>query len=320
MGLCASRGLEQTDGLRKPIRPRWATVAPTILSKLRTGRSIESHLRRAPQLTFRRFGHTTVVTIGVCGFLNASVLAQSARETVTPLPKPSGTFAIGTATVYLTDSTRRDVDLPDGRPITVQLWYPATGDGPVARYLVERSLLASMLRNDYYGIDTTALRAWGTLATHAHIDASPVRGKHPLIAFSVGLGVARANYTSIAEELASFGYAVVLVESPLQGYMVLPNDREVIDTAGRFGETAAHRQGVTDWAKDILVRARCAAGRAGASRGDKRRQVHRLVSHWRRRTLVRRTGRDRRVRNGCTRSRVRRHGRRRRGSRQTAAR
>jgi dienelactone hydrolase len=108
-----------------------------------------------------------------------------------------------------------------------------------------------MLRNDYYGIDSTALREWGALRTHAHSDAPPATGKHPLVAFSVGLGVARANYTSLAEELASHGYIVALVESPLQGYMVLPNAREVSDTADRFGEPVAHRRGVTDWSKDI---------------------------------------------------------------------
>jgi dienelactone hydrolase len=153
--------------------------------------------------------------------------------------------------VYLTDSTRHSVDLPNARPITVQLWYPSSHSGPLARYLFENALPASMLRNDYYGIDSTALRTWATITTHSHVDAPPVAGKHALIAFSVGLGVARANYTSVAEELASHGLIVALVESPLQGFMVLPNGREVMDTAGRFGDIAAHRRGVTDWAKDI---------------------------------------------------------------------
>ena len=110
---------------------------------------------------------------------------------------------------------------------------------------------ASLLRNDYYGVDSTALREWGAVRTHSHTDAAPTTGTHPVVAFSVGLGVARANYTSIAEELASHGYIVALVESPLQGFMVLPNDREVMDTAGRFGAATGHRRGVADWSKDI---------------------------------------------------------------------
>src|SRR5690348_12531996 len=108
-----------------------------------------------------------------------------------------------------------------------------------------------MLRTDYYGIDSAALRAWGALRTHSRTDAPVASGTHPLVAFSVGLGVARANYTSIAEELASHGYVVALVESPRQGYMLLPNGREVIDTAGTYGEAAMHRRGVADWAQDV---------------------------------------------------------------------
>ena len=167
------------------------------------------------------------------------------------MPKPTGSFAVGTSVAYFTDSARHNPDLPSGRPITVQLWYPSSGSGPIARYLFETPLPASMLRSDYYGIDSAALRTWATVRTHSHIDAPPASGKHPLVAFSVGLGVARANYTSIAEELASHGFIVALVESPLQGYMVLPNAREVMDTAGRYGDPTGHRQGVADWSKDI---------------------------------------------------------------------
>ncbi len=82
--------------------------------------------------------------------------------------------------------------------------------------------------------------------------AHPVaRGKFPLIAFSVGQGVIRASDTSITEELASHGYIVALVESPLQGEMVLPSGREISDSAGRFGDPASHVRGVASWSRDI---------------------------------------------------------------------
>jgi dienelactone hydrolase len=187
---------------------------------------------------------------------HSSALAQQAtRETVSPLPKPTGKSAVGTAIVYLTDSARRDADFPNGRPINVQLWYPASSSaGPVAPYLADPGLAAAMLRNQYYGVDSAALRAWSLLSTNSRRDVPPAAGKHALIAFSVGLGVSRANYTSIAEELASHGMIVVMVESPLQGFMVVPNgsaEKEVFDSTGRYGETAAHRRGVAAWAKDI---------------------------------------------------------------------
>ena len=182
----------------------------------------------------------------------SQALAQQFKETVRPLPKPTGASPVGTTIVYFTDSARRDADFTDGRPINVQLWYPASSSaGAVAPYLADRGLGESLLRNQYYGVDSAALRAWARLSTHSHRDAEPASGKHALIAFSVGLGVARANYTSIAEELASHGMVVAMVESPLQGFMVAPNGKDVFDSTGRYGDTAAHRQGVAAWAKDI---------------------------------------------------------------------
>ena len=202
-------------------------------------------------MTVHTARRTSTITTILCLVLSSGLLAQSQKEVVAPLPEPSGAFAIGTTVAYLTDTARRDPDLRDGRPITLQLWYPATSNGPLAPYLVEPALPASMLRNQYYGIDSSALIAWRSVRTHSKLDVSPTKGTHPLVAFSVGLGVARANYTSIAEELASHGYIVALVESPLQGYMVLPNGGEVMDTSGRFGTPAGHRRGVADWSKDI---------------------------------------------------------------------
>jgi dienelactone hydrolase len=187
----------------------------------------------------------------LAGLLAATTVAQSPKETVSPLPKPTGTLAVGTTVAYLTDSSRKDADFPTGRPINLQFWYPAAAPaGATAGYVADSGLLASLLRNQYYGVDSAALLAWGKLATHSHLDALPLGGTHPLVAFSVGLGVARANYTSIAEELASYGYIVALVESPLQGFMVRDH-REVLDAIGRFGEAPAHRQGVASWSKDI---------------------------------------------------------------------
>jgi alpha-beta hydrolase superfamily lysophospholipase len=203
-------------------------------------------------LTVRSAGRAGCTIASLTAVLAATAVAQSPKETVSPLPKPTGALAVGTTVAYLTDSSRKDAEFSTGRPINVQLWYPAAAAaGATAGYLADSGLLASYLRNQYYGVDSAALLAWGKLPTHSHLDTPPLGGTHPLVAFSVGLGVARANYTSIAEELASYGYIVALVESPLQGFMVRPDHREVLDTIGRFGEAPAHRQGVASWSKDI---------------------------------------------------------------------
>jgi dienelactone hydrolase len=170
---------------------------------------------------------------------------------VAPLPAPHGKFTVGTAVAYLNDTTRRDSTLPEGRPITVQLWYPALKGKSLAPYLYEAALPAALLSSGYYGADSATLREWSRARTHSYVNADPVNGRFPLIAFSVGLGVIRANYTSIAEALASDGYIVALVESPLQGFMALPSGKIVSDTAGITAQPEGHRAGVRQWSRDI---------------------------------------------------------------------
>jgi dienelactone hydrolase len=168
-----------------------------------------------------------------------------------PLPAPHGKFTVGTAVVYATDTARRDSTLPEGRPITLQLWYPALKEKSLAPYLVESGLSAALVRTGYYGADSATIREWSRARTHSYENADPKEGSFPLIAFSVGLGVIRANYTTIAEALASDGYIVALVESPLQGFMALPSGEIVSDTIGITGEPAGHRAGVRQWTRDI---------------------------------------------------------------------
>lgn len=174
------------------------------------------------------------------------------RETVRPLPAPTGAALLGTTVAYLRDSTRTEPGFAAGRPVTVQLWYPASrSTARLAPYLYERTLGAVLLRDDYYGVDSAALRKWATLRTHARIGAAPSGARHPLVVLSVGQGLIRANYTALAEDFASHGYVVALVDSPLQGLMVLPDGRVVSDTLDAFATPAALRVAVSQWSRDI---------------------------------------------------------------------
>ncbi|HJR54533.1 MAG TPA: hypothetical protein VJ982_12575 [Gemmatimonadota bacterium] len=177
--------------------------------------------------------------------------AQVPQEAVAPLPEP-GPGAAGTAVAYLVDESRADAEFSAGRPITLQLWYPAdASDRHMAPYLFEPDLGAMLLRIGYYGIDSLALREWARLSTHSRIDAPVASGTHPLLTLSVGLGVVRANYTSIAEALAARGYVVALVESPYMGAMSLPDGAEIVDTIGLVNEPSAHRAAVEAWSRDV---------------------------------------------------------------------
>lgn len=200
---------------------------------------------RSPLLTAAALALLTTIP------LPAQAPAPTRPDVVRPLPRPAGRFRVGTTVVYLTDSARADSDYPSGRPITLQLWYPATRPSAArARYLIETGL-DSVLLGGYYGVDSGALHAWSALRTSAGLDAAAASGRHPLLTFSVGLGVIRANYTSLAEAMASGGYVVALVESPGAGLMVRPGGYVVQDTTSRLETPAFHRAAVAAWAGDV---------------------------------------------------------------------
>jgi len=173
-------------------------------------------------------------------------VAHAEPETMLPLPSPGK--PIGTRIAYLLAPP--DSAFPKGRPVTIQLWYPTTTKGKKARYLADRGLDRALVDNGYYGIDSTTLKAWSKLTTHSVLNARPATGRYPLVTFSVGLGVIRANYTTLAEEIASRGAIVALVESPLAGLMVR-DDRVVMDTTADLERPDVHRARVHQWADDV---------------------------------------------------------------------
>src|SRR5262245_36539461 len=114
------------------------------------------------------------------------------------LPAPTGPQSVGTRILYLSDGRRSSPDKDGaGRPVVVQLWYPAepgSGTGP-APYFPAPALLELMVDLGYYGQPVDAIRSWGELDTHARLDADfAAGGPFSVLLFSHGLGCARASY------------------------------------------------------------------------------------------------------------------------------
>src|SRR4030095_474842 len=97
------------------------------------------------------------------GMLPLLVLAIAGPEIV--LPKPSGAFAVGTTVRYLADGARKDERFPAGRPITLQLWYPAAAGSEAGRapYLVEDGLARVLDEQGYYEVEPERIAAWAKL-------------------------------------------------------------------------------------------------------------------------------------------------------------
>ncbi|MFI7414953.1 alpha/beta hydrolase family protein [Streptomyces sp. NPDC049627] len=170
-------------------------------------------LALGPALTLPAVGaeSPSAAAASVASESSASSAAVSAR-----LPRPTGTHAVGRTTLHLVDQDRPDPWVPSAgaRQLMVSLYYPArpgTG-GPTAAYMtLEEARHLLELRNVAVPPETiSGVRTW------AHTDARPAPGRFPLVVLSPGFTLPRATLTGLAEDLASRGYVVALVDHPYE--------------------------------------------------------------------------------------------------------
>jgi len=106
-------------------------------------------------------------------------------------PFARGPFPVGVRTVELARGTR---------PLPAELWYPAT-DEYAGQDVAETT-------RDRYELIPGFPFVW----QDAVRDATPRRGRHPLVAFSHGYGGHRRQSTFLCTHLASHGYVVAAVD------------------------------------------------------------------------------------------------------------
>jgi pimeloyl-ACP methyl ester carboxylesterase len=143
----------------------------------------------------------------------------AATAAAPPLAEPTGPYAIGTTELHLVDEDRADPWFPEeDRQLMVSMWFPTEDQGRTAPYMTagESAVFVDQLR-----IDAPA-DYFASVETNAVADADPLRGKLPLVMLSPGWSFPRATLTSLAEELASQGYAVAAVGHNYEAPMTLP--------------------------------------------------------------------------------------------------
>jgi dienelactone hydrolase len=165
----------------------------------------------------------TAAAVGAAALLGALPSAQA--ETAGPqapsieLAEPTGPFRVGTTTLHMVDEDRADPWFPDeDRQLMVSMWYPTRDRGEAAPYMTAEE---SAVFVDQLGVDAPA-DYFATVATNAVAEADPVRGTLPLVMLSPGWSFPRATLTSLAEELASRGYAVAAIGHNYEAPMSLP--------------------------------------------------------------------------------------------------
>lgn len=140
-----------------------------------------------------------------------SVSAATADVHLT-LPRPTGPHAIGLSALDLVDSHRQDPWVPSVGPrqLMVSVFYPARpGTGAPAPYMTTQEA-ALLLQKQVPGAGIppgtlSGARSW------ARTGARPALGRFPLLVLSPGFTLPRTTLTSLAEDLASRGYVVALV-------------------------------------------------------------------------------------------------------------
>ncbi|MGW4381223.1 alpha/beta hydrolase family protein [Kitasatospora sp. NPDC004531] len=143
------------------------------------------------------------------------------------LPRPTGPFAVGRDVVHLVDRGRPDPWVPGAgaRELMVSMYYPArAGSGTSAPYMTtEEARLLLSAKAPGAGLPPEALAATGTWARDG---ARPVGGRFPLVLLSPGFTFPRAAFSGIAEDLASRGYVVALIDHTYESTGVtLPDGR-----------------------------------------------------------------------------------------------
>jgi dienelactone hydrolase len=169
------------------------------------------------------------------------------------LPEPTGPCPVGTASLYLNDTSRPDPWAAgvNTRELMVSLWYPATpSDGRRARYMTPAESELQLASRGITGVPRDAL---STVATNAVSDATPAGRQRalPVVVLSPGFTSSRSTLTALAEDLASHGYVVAGIDHTYESFATAFPDGRVTTCLAR----AAPRRGRGFWEKVVTGRA-----------------------------------------------------------------
>jgi len=150
----------------------------------------------------------------------------------TTLPTPAGPFAVGRMMYAWSDAAQVDTLAPQPgtkRELLAWIWYPAAPPRP--SQIIDDYMPASWRRAMESGVLLTLLtRDLSRVHAHSIRDAevSPEQHSYPVVLMRTGGAALTADYTSLAEDLASHGYVVVGFDAPYRSWVVVFPDGRVI--------------------------------------------------------------------------------------------
>jgi dienelactone hydrolase len=137
-----------------------------------------------------------------------AAIVLSTLAPVFQLPRPSGTYAIGTDIRHLVDTSRLDpeADIPGSpRELMIQMWYPADPSARGRRAPYREKPLTTFRSIRFSLVETQAVLG-------ASISQAQLR--YPVLILAHSWRGQRTENTFQAQELASHGYVVVAIDHP----------------------------------------------------------------------------------------------------------
>src|SRR5882762_5709698 len=187
---------------------------------------------RLARRIFKVLAVLAMLSVLGAGVLLGSLWLEHRTETI--LPTPTGSFAVGRAIYDWTDDAKLDALAPvpgTKRELLVWIWYPSAAGQSVAMddYVPAQIRAAA---GPTRGALIFRLLTRDLSKVHGHssrnADVSPQQRSYLVVIMRAGASTEVANYSTLAEDLASHGYVVVGFDAPYRtGLVVFPDGRVI---------------------------------------------------------------------------------------------
>jgi predicted dienelactone hydrolase len=189
-----------------------------------------------PKRLLKRLSKTlaALTLLVVVGLMTMFGLLWREHKTEITLPTPTGHFAVGRTTYTWVNNAETDELSPSPgakREVVAWIWYPSAAGRSAAptEYLpapwrVALALHSGALMSQFLTRDLSRVRTHSTFDP----DVSPEKRSYPVVIMRVGGGALIADFTTLAEDLASHGYFVVGFDAPYRTFVVIFPDGRVV--------------------------------------------------------------------------------------------
>jgi len=189
------------------------------------------------------------VALGAIGILALAALFvflwwEHTRSLV--LPAPTGNFAVGRATYTWVNDATPDALAPSGtekETVIAWIWYPAPLSAESHRDTVRACLMTDLFTRDLDRVQAHSVPS----AAVSHEQTS-----YPVVIMRAGASAFTADYTVLAEDLASHGYIVVGLDTPYRTFVVVLPDGRVIERVPTANLDLVNDAGARRMAEKIL--------------------------------------------------------------------